>query len=125
MGDDRVNFVDLWGWLNDIRQQARQQGDAQRMHLVGLYDRAWPIRETDPHTALSLLVEGQTLAEQLREPCLMLFFGYWQCEMYLFYLRDVGKGLDLSVRLSVDAQNPMYRACPVRGRIYITLCAAY
>src|SRR5262249_3932585 len=125
MGDDRVNFVDLWGWLYSVKHQARQQGDAERVRMIDIYDRAWPIRETDPQAALALLNEGRDLAERLREPCVMLFYDYWRCEMYLFYLRDISKGLDLAVRISVEAQKPVYRDCPVRGRVYITLAIAY
>ncbi|MHB8629538.1 MAG: hypothetical protein ACYDBJ_23840 [Aggregatilineales bacterium] len=120
-----MNFVDLWGWLAEVRQRARQQGDAERTRLVSLYDRAWDICETDPNAALSLLTEGRALAEQLREPCLMLFFDYWRCEIYLYKLRDVANGLDLSVRASVEAQKPMYRTCAVRSRVYLTLAVAY
>src|SRR5579859_5964091 len=119
-----MTFVDLWGWFNALRRRADQQGDAERIRLFKLYERAREIRETDPKTALSFYTEARELAERLREPCLMLFFDYWRSEIYLYYLHDVVSGLDQSVKNSVEAQKPMYRLCPVLGRVYLTLATA-
>ncbi len=120
-----MNFVDLWGWFNRFEQDAYRAGDTERQRLIKLYRKAWKELEPDPAAGLAMLDEGRALAEKLREPCMMLFFDYWRAEANLFYLNNIAAGLDIAVRIGVEAYKPLHRSCPVRARVLFTLAKAY
>lgn len=119
------NFVDLWGWYDRFRLDALRQQDTNRQQLTQLFDEAWPQFETSPQKALASLKQARHLAEQLREKCWMVFFDYWQCEVYLFFIADYATALDLAVRNAVEARKPEFDECPVRPRVFRVLVDIY
>lgn len=119
------NFVDLWGWYDRFRLEAIRQNDPTRQELTKLFDEAWPQFETSPKKALALLQQARHLAEQLHEKCWMVFFDYWQCEVYLFFIADYTIALDLAVRNAVESRKPEYDECPVRPRVFRVLVDIY
>jgi len=118
-------FVELWGWVAKYRSDAYRSGNTKRIRLTQLFDQAWNLFETAPERSLALLGEGVQLAKQLREPCWMLFYEYWQCEAYLFYLSDGPAAMKLAVKLTVEVRKPQYEHCPIRARIYRILGDTY
>jgi len=120
-----ADFVDLWGWYDRFRLEAARQQDANRQQLPKLFDEAWPLFETSPQKALASLKQARQLAEQLHEKCWMVFFDYWMCEVYLFFIANYTIALDLAVRNAVEARKPEYDECPVRPRVFRVLVDIY
>lgn len=118
-------FVDLWGWFDDYEREAYRTSDELRQRLTHLNYEGWQQREVAPHQALALFTQGRLLAQQLNEPCWVLFYDYWRCEVYLFYIGDTAAALNLAVRAAVEARKPGYAHCPVRGRVYRVLVDSY
>jgi hypothetical protein len=118
-------FVDLWGWFDRFRAEARRAGDAERLRLTDIHHQAWEKFETEPHSALLDLQNGSALAAGLHEKCWVLFFDYWQCEVYLFFLTQYNAALELAVRTAVEARKPEYEDCPIRARVYRVLVDSY
>jgi hypothetical protein len=118
-------FVDLWGWFNNYRVQARRENNPTLLRLIDLFREMWDSFEPDPNQALARCNEAIALARQLKLPCLELFYGYWRCEAYVFYLRQSNMGLKEAVRLALEAQKPEFSQCPVRARVYYALVNAY
>lgn len=114
-------MADMWEWVRSYRSHQ----DVERRELPTLYYRAYPSMESDPKRALVLLEKGRQLAEALNEPCWMLFFDFWRCELYIFYLRDLKPGRDLAMRLLVEASKPVHVGCPVLSRVYTTVLSVF
>jgi hypothetical protein len=117
-------FVDLWGWFYSYAYQAHRSGDERKIRLAEIQNQAWDLLEVAPNRSLALYSEGVQLAKQLREPCWRLFYEYWQCEVFLFYLLDIQAAMNLAIKLVVEVQSK-YEQCPVYGRIYRILVDAY
>src|SRR5260221_2806176 len=118
-------YVDLWGWFESFRWEAQHSGDRDRQEMIRVYYQAWRSGETGPEQALGLMTQGYKLAEMLNERCWMLFFDYWRCEMFMFYLEDLNAGLDAAVRMTVEARKPQYQGCPVLACAYRVLLDAH
>ena len=71
------------------------------------------------------LKQARAAAEQLHEKCWVMFFDYWQCEVYLFFIANYTAALDLAVRNAVEARKPDYDDCPVRPRVFRVLVDTY
>jgi hypothetical protein len=119
------NFVDLWGWYDRFRLDAIRNDDALRLRMLELFDESWPQFESSPKKALASLKQGRALAEQLREKCWQIFFDYWQCEVYLFFIADYTMTLELAVRNAVECRKPEHDDCPVRARVFRVLVDTY
>lgn len=118
-------YVQLWPWFYEFGRQAALANDSQRLHLYRIHNTAFAQREKNPEHALTLYREGVSLAETLNEPCMTLFYRYWVSEMLVFYLARHEEGLDYAARNVTRASQEGYLNCPVRGRVFITLIAAY
>lgn len=113
-------YVDLWEWFNSYYR--RQD---ERVRLPDCFSQARKYMEKAPQQSLALLDQGRLLAEKLTEPFWVLFFDYWRCEMYTFYIEDLRAGMDLAVRVAVEARKPLYKQCPVLPRVYRILLDSY
>ncbi len=119
------NLVDLWGWYDRFRLNAIRQQDESRQTVLRLFDEAWPLFETSPQKALTGLKQARQLAEQLHEKCWTIFFDYWQCEVYLFFIANYTLALELAVRNAMEARKPEHDECPVRPRVFRVLVDTY
>ena len=119
------NSVDLWGWFNKFKAAARANNDNERVKLVGQYETGMVYRFKEPEQALHSFSKGVDLARSLSEPYWELFFQYWCCDIYIFELRDLDKGLEKTIQTFLLAHKPPYQNAPVVGRVYITLVYAY
>lgn len=113
-------YVDLWEWFNGYYRYPDE-----RQRLPQCFSEARKYMEKAPQQALSLLDQGRLLADKLAEPFWVLFFEYWQCEMHTFYIEDLNAGMDLAVRMTVEARKPLYKQCPVLPRVYRVLLDTY
>ena len=118
-------FVDLWGWFNGYHVQALREKNADLLRLVDIVREVWRTDEPDPNHALALCNEAIALAQQLKLPCLALFYGYWRCQVYVFYLHQSEMAVKEAVNLVLEAQKPEHRQCPVLARVYYVLINAY
>jgi hypothetical protein len=117
--------VDLWGWFHAFQRKAIISGDAERRQLPEIYYRGSDNLEIEPEKALNYFEQGKSLAQRLGEPCWALFFDYWRCEAYMFYIDDYKTALDVAVRIAAEAHKSQYVHCPVRARVYRILGDAY
>ncbi len=118
-------YVDLWGWFYGYGPDRGRAGAAERRRMARLFAQAWDSFELEPHKSVALLNQGRALAVQLTDRCRALFFDYWLCEAYLFYLDNCAAALELAVRCAVELRKPEYEDCPVRARLYRVLVDAY
>lgn len=117
--------VDMWGWFNRFYREALAAGDEGRQQLAQLYYQAVEFMELEPPRALSFLEQGAVLAKRLSEPCWTLFYDYWRCELYMFYIENYKVALDIVVKTAAEAHKPVYEHCPVRARVFRILIDAY
>jgi hypothetical protein len=114
-----MSFVDIWSWFEQpLHQPPLSERDRELRKIIELFDDGWEQLQTSPEAALAIFEQGRSRAEQLDVPCYALFFGYWACEAYVFYLRDMVRGLDYATKLVIEARKPIYRSCPVLSGVY-------
>jgi hypothetical protein len=118
-------IIDLWAWYYEQERLARISGDAQRLMLAELNNTGFKTLHSDPQKSLAMFKRGAEIARQLGEPCWELFYEYWYTEVHIFSLLDATLALQESTRVFAIAHRPEYMSCVVRGRVYITLVAAY
>jgi len=118
-------FADLWGWFDEHQRTAYATGDLDRQQFSELFSQAWSHFETNPAQSLVLLQQVRALSERLGETCWTLFFDYWICEGYLFYMNRCQPALELAVRNAMEARKPIHQDCPVRARVYRVLVDVY
>jgi len=117
--------VDLWKWYYDYGAYARARHDSERIRLFNFFDSGVQYRYRDPAQALSTFEAGAELARQLNEPCWEVFYEHWCCEIYVFSLRDLEKGLEHSIRTFTLAHKSGYLHCPILARVYRILIDVY
>ncbi len=114
-----MGFVDIWSWFEQpLNRPPRSKRDVELRSIIGMFDEGWELLQTQPIQALSIFEHGRKRAEQLEEWCYGLFFGYWACEAYVFYLHDMIKGLEYATKLVIEARKPHYQTCPVLSGVY-------
>lgn len=118
-------YVDIWSWFDGFEREATLKGDTARQRLPGLFKEARLKFEAANDETFSLLTQGRDLAEMLNEPCWLLFYEHWRCEVLLFYKVDLAQGMDLAVHNTVEVRKPQYQHCPVRAQVFFTLVDAY
>jgi hypothetical protein len=111
-------FVDLWRWFDGFGIEARRQGDPARIKLHREFRRGWDYLRKDPSYAALIFSSAARMGRQLGYPCWELFYEYWCCEAYAFYLRDMNLARQQTIKAFVMAQQPHYTQCAVVGRVY-------
>jgi hypothetical protein len=114
-------FIDRFQYYRDSYIEARLKGDIDRQRLWEIYDAAHPHFDDNKEYALSLLKQGEALAQNLREKCWELLFEFWMYEVDL----TRPDRLDVIIKLFVKANKPKYRECTLLGDIYSSLLRAY
>jgi hypothetical protein len=112
-------------WFAQFEEQARAQGDEERLRLVRFVYEADQHRETNPDQMLALIDEGRSLARRLDEPWWALFYDDRRAGALMKYKGDAQTGLELAVRNALEARKAQYDCFPWRFRIYDHLVVGY
>jgi hypothetical protein len=115
----------MWDWFYAYESEAMRVGDPQRMQLPRLHRQAWYKLEMNPREGLAMYEQGKALAQTIGEPCWVLFYEYWRCEAFLFYLKELHEARIAAVQAVVEARKPEYQRCAVLPNIYRLAVDAY
>lgn len=118
-------FVDVYKWIQDFQFNALRNGDINRLRLIEFQSEAWQYFETEPEHSLQILREARDLAEQLREPCWMLYYDSWIGECLNLYLEDFTQGIDHAMKTIVEIRKPQYELCAMLCRGYRIVIESY
>lgn len=118
-------FVDVYTWIQQFQIDALRKGDIHRLRLVEYQTQVWQHFETNPQQSLQILIEARDLAEQLNEPCWMLYYDSWLGECLNLYLTDFEKGLQHAMKTVVEIRKPEYEKCAMRCRGYRIVIESY
>ena len=119
-------YVDLWSWFQRYELAALAKGDMERRRLVTLARQGWKYREeADANSAILSFKAGASLAEQLHEPCWVVFHQYWIAEMMFYLKHDYQGTLDYIIRITAECRKDIYEDCPVRSRVFFVLANIY
>src|SRR5262245_18055988 len=117
--------MSFWTWIDDCRAEYQKNGDEERLRMTYFRSQAYEFRETDPDRALALLREGRKLAERLREPWWVVYYGQYRAESLIHFKRDYRQVLDLTVQSSLEVRKPLLAQYPGRFGVYRNLISAY
>jgi hypothetical protein len=119
-------YVDLWGWFNEYKRKAAEEGNAVKQRLVNVAYEGWKYqRLADGENAIASFEEGLKLARLLHEPCWQLFYQHWIIVIRLYVQYDYQSTLDSTVRLVTEIRKEHYKDCVVRGQIVFLLARIY
>jgi hypothetical protein len=116
--------MSIWRWVQEYRQQAEKNRDAQRVHLSTLLARTPPF-ERDPDLALNIIEEGRRLAGALQEPRWELFYIHWKLQVLLYYKGDYRDVLEEAAEAAVAVSKPQFADFPQRVCLQEDLITAY
>jgi hypothetical protein len=118
-------FVDVYTWIQEFQQNAMSNGDMRRLQLIDYQMRAWEHFETNPEKSLHILYEAHDLAEELQEPCWMLYYDGWLGECLNLYLTNFKDGLQHAMKTVVEIRKPEYENCTMLCRGYRIVIESY
>lgn len=118
-------FVDVYTWIQQFQIDALRRGDVKRLRLVGYQSQAWEYFESNPQRSLQILYEARDLAEQLHEPCWMLYYDCWLGECLNLYLNDFKQGMQHAMKTVVEIRKPEYEHCIMLCRGYRIVLESY
>lgn len=118
-------FVDIYTWIQEFQMQALRSGDMRRLKLIEYQMHAWEHFETNPEQSLQILYEAHDLAEQLQEPCWMLYYDGWIGECLNLYLINFKDGLEHAMKTIVEIRKPKYGNCKMLCRGYRIVIESY
>jgi len=118
-------FVDIYTWIQEFQSQALHNGDMRRLKLIEYQMRAWEHFETNPEQSLQILYEAHDLAQQLQEPCWMLYYDGWIGECLNLYLINFKDGLEHAMKTVVEIRKPEYANCKMLCRGYRIVIESY
>lgn len=118
--------MDIGAWFSSpCHEKNPDERTRELCMLIVKADSIWRNFEREPEKSLQEINSLRARAEALEAPCFAMLFGYWACEIYTFYLRDLKNGLDYAMKLVVEARKPLYENCPAIGLIYRTTIAMH
>lgn len=118
-------FVDVYTWIHHFQMEALRNGDMPRLKLIDYQMQAWEHFETNPQQSLQILYEAHDLAEQLHEPCWMLYYDSWLGECLNLYLINFKEGLQHAMKTVVEIRKPEYAKCAMLCRGYRIVIESY
>ncbi len=118
-------FVDVYSWIQDFQMDALRKGDIRRLQLVEYQSQAWNYFEANPQQSLHILRQARDLAEELHEPCWMLYYDSWLGECLNLYLNDFKQGLQHAMQTVVEIRKPEYAKCTMISRGYRIVIESY
>jgi hypothetical protein len=118
-------FVDVYTWIQQFQMDALRNGDSRRLRLIEYQTQAWQHFETNPQQSLQILYEARDLAEQLHEPCWMLYYDSWLGECLNLYLINFKQGLQHAMKTVVEIRKPEYEKCTMLCRGYRIVIESY
>jgi len=118
-------FVDVYTWIHEFQMNALREGDMRRLKLIDYQMQAWEHFETNPEQSLQILYEAHDLAEQLHEPCWMLYYNSWLGECLNLYLINFKEGLQHAMKTVVEIRKPEYEKCAMLCRGYRIVIESY
>lgn len=118
-------FVDVYSWIREFQREAHRKGDIPRLQLIDYQGQAWQHFETNPQQSLQILYEARDLAEQLHEPCWMLYYDSWLGECLNLYLNDFKQGMRHAMQTIVEVRKPEYEQCAMLCRGYRIVIESY
>lgn len=118
-------FVDVYSWIHEFQADALRKGDLQRLRLIEYQSEAWHHFESNPQQSLQVLYAARDLAEQLHEPCWMLYYDSWLGECLNLYLTDFINGMQHAMKTVVEIRKPEYARCTMRCRGYRIVIESY
>lgn len=118
-------FVDVYTWIQQFQLDALRKGDVKRLRLVEYQSMAWEHFESNPQQSLQILYEARDLAEQLHEPCWMLYYDSWLGECLNLYLNDFKQGIQHAMKTVVEIRKPEYERCAMLCRGYRIVIESY
>ena len=118
-------FVDVYTWIQEFQINALRHGDMRRLRLVEYQSLAWQHFETNPQQSLQILYQARDLAEELNEPCWMLYYDCWLGECLNLYLNDFKEGIQHAMKTVVEIRKPEYETCAMLCRGYRIVIESY
>ncbi|GEM_PF-3549099 len=112
-------------WMQQFAQDALKNNDQQRLQLIAFAQHGDILRESQPEVAFQVFQSGRELAEQLTEPCWILFFAHRMAHVCIFELEDLDRAMSLVTRDYVLSTKDEYLHCPINQSIRLNLVETY
>lgn len=112
-------------WMRKFAEEALKNNDQQRLQLVYYAQQGDMLRQANPEVALQVFQVGRTAAEQLPEPCWVLFFAQRMAHICIFELEDLERAMDLVTRDYVLSTQDSYTYCPINPALRLNLVETY
>jgi hypothetical protein len=112
-------------WMQRFTEEALKNNDQQRLQLVYYAQQGDILRQANPETAFQVFQVGRTVAEQLSEPCWVLFFAQRLAHICIFELENLERAMDLVTRDYVLSTQDSYVHCPINLALRLNLVETY
>ena len=112
-------------WMRNFAEEALKNNDQQRLRLIYFAQQGDLFRASNPEMAYQIYEVGRTSAEQLNEPCWILFFAQRMANICIFELEDLDRAMDLVARDYVLSTKDTYIHCPINSAIRVNLVETY
>jgi len=117
----KPNFTDILQWYREAYNRYLWRGDSDRQYLAEAFDAARESLMDNRDHARAVMQQALIRARELNEPFWELLYEYWLYESAPVREHSI-QGI---VALTVKANQPRYRECPVNAQIYAALMRAY
>lgn len=117
--------MDVIEWMQKFTEEALKNDDQQRLQLVYYAQQGDILRQSNPETAFQVFQVGRTAAEQLPEPCWVLFFAQRLAHICIFELENLERAMDLVTRDYVLSTQDSYVHCPINLALRLNLVETY
>ena len=115
----------VFEWMQKFIEEALKNNDQPRLQLVYFAQQADMLRESNPEVAFQVYQAGRSAAEQLSEPCWILFFAQRLAHVCIFELENLERAMELVARDYVLSTQESYTHCPINPAIRVNLVETY
>ena len=119
-------YVDLWQWIYDYASRVSLQVDGKGVQLaLAVHDGLQYRQDADADNALRRLEDGVKLAQELNEPCWVMFCKHWITDIHFYFKHNYQLALDNIIRLATESRKEIYEDCPIRSAVFFLLADIY
>lgn len=112
-------------WMKQFADEALKNNDQQRLQLIYFAQQGDFVRTSNPEIAYQIYQLGRTTAEQLPEPCWVLYFAQHMAHVCIFELENLDRAMDLVARDYVLSTQDAYIHCPINSAVRVNLVETY
>lgn len=117
--------MDVIDWILKFTQQAINNNDRERLQLVYLYQQGDALRVSNPEGSYQVYQIGRQQAEQLDEPCWIMFFAQRMSSVCIYELENLDRAMELVARDYVLSTQDSYKLCPINPAVRLNLVETY